>query len=236
MEELGYLTGGIAHDFNNLLTGILGYASFLRTFLPEGSRGHEAAGHIEQSARRAAELTRRMLDFSHRETPPLRPERIDPLVEEAVGILSSCVPGNVEIRTDLRAPADPVMADPDALIRALLHLGTNASDAMPGGGLLSIDTAPFVSDGSLVLDHVPIPEGQYVSIRVSDTGCGIPEPVREKIFTLFFSTKPGEEGTGLGLPMVGRCVRKHGGFLQVESRENEGTTVRILLPTKPSID
>jgi signal transduction histidine kinase len=234
MEELGYLAGGIAHDFNNLLTGILGYASLLRTFLPEGGNGYEAAGAIEQSARRAAELTRRMLEYSRRESPPLRPVGIHRLIEEAAGILSATLPGNVEIRTDLRAPADTVMGDPEILERALLHLGANAGDAMPGGGRLTLATGSFASDGTTSFADVPVPEGDYISLRVSDTGCGIPESLRNRVFAPFFTTKPEGRGTGLGLALVSRCVRQHGGFLRLESREGEGTTFEILLPVRPS--
>jgi two-component system cell cycle sensor histidine kinase/response regulator CckA len=236
MEDLGYLTGGIAHDFNNLLTGILGYASYLRTFLPEGSKGFEAAKAIEQGARRAAGLTRRMLEYSRRDPPELRPEGIHRLLEEAIGVLSASVPGDVEIRAELRASCDRVMADRETLLRALLHLGTNAIDAMPGGGRLTFSTGPFVSDGSVAFDGMPVPAGDYVSIAVSDTGCGIPESIRKQLFDPFYTTKPEAAGTGLGLPMVSRCVRGHGGFLLMDSRAGEGTTFRILLPAQPSSD
>jgi two-component system cell cycle sensor histidine kinase/response regulator CckA len=234
MEEIGYLAGGIAHDFNNLLTGILGYASLLRTSLPQGGREFEAARAIEQSARRAADLTRRMLDYSRRESQELRPEGIHRLIDEAVGILSASVPGNVEIRADLRAASDRVMADPETLVRALLHLGTNAGDAMPDGGRLTFSTDLFVSDGDVEFDGVRIPAGDYVSIGVSDTGCGIPDSIRNQVFAPFFTTKPEGVGTGLGLTMVSRCVRKHGGFLRMDSRAETGTTFQILLPARPS--
>jgi len=234
MEELGYLTGGIAHDFNNLLTGILGYASYLRTFLPEGSKGSEAAKAIEQSARRAAELTRRMLEYSRRDPPELRPEGIHRLLEEAIGILSASAAGNVEIRAELRAPSDRVMADRETLLRALLHLGTNAREAMPDGGRLTFSTEPFVSDGSVAFDGVPVPAGDYVSIGVSDTGRGIPDSIRKQVFDPFFTTKPEGAGAGLGLPLVSRCVRTHGGFLRLDSRAGAGATFRILLPIQSS--
>ncbi len=234
MEELGYVSGQIAHDFNNLLTGILGYASYLRTLLPEDGKAYEAAGHIERSARRAAELTRRMLDYSQREAAQHRPVDIDRVIGDAIGILSASVGPDVEIRAELCAPPGPVTGDPDNLLRALLHLGVNAGDAMPEGGLLTISSGPFASDGDVSFDGVPVPEGEYVSIAVADTGRGIPDSLKEQVFAPFFTTKPEEAGTGLGLPMVSRCVRKHGGFLRVESREGAGTTVQILLPVRPS--
>ena len=230
MEVIGRLAGGIAHDFNNLLTGILGYASLLKTYLPEGSEGHDAAACIERSARRASELTRQLLAYSRRETPKFRPLEIRRVIGETIEILSRTVNKNVEIRTDLQAPPGPVMGDPGPLVQALLNLGVNASDAMPSGGVLTFSTAPFSSDGEVYFNDVPVPEGRYVSVRVSDTGCGIPESIRDQVFAPFFTTKAPGEGTGLGLSMVYSCVRSHGGFLRLDSRLGHGTTFQILLP------
>jgi nitrogen-specific signal transduction histidine kinase/CheY-like chemotaxis protein len=230
MEAIGRLTGGIAHDFNNLLTGILGYASLLKTYLPEGGEGHEAAECIERSARRASELTRQLLAHSRREAPKLRPLEIRRVIGEAIGILSRSVNKNVEIRTDFRAEPEPVMGDPGSLIQALLNLGVNAGDAMPSGGVLSFSTDSFESDGETLFGDLPVPEGRYVSVGVADTGSGIPESIRDRVFTPFFTTKAPGEGTGLGLPMVYSCVRSHAGFIRLDSRPGRGTTFHILLP------
>jgi two-component system cell cycle sensor histidine kinase/response regulator CckA len=230
MEVLGRLTGGIAHDFNNLLTGILGYASLLKTSLPEGGDGYEAAEYIERSALRASELTRQLLAYSRRESPKLRPVGIHKVLGEAIQILSRSVNKNVEIRADLRAPSDQVMGDPGALLQALLNLGVNASDAMPAGGILTLATAPFASDGTVPFNDAPVPEGGYVSVSVSDTGSGIPESIRDQVFAPFFTTKAPGEGTGLGLSMVHTCIRSHRGFLRLESRVGRGTTFQFLIP------
>jgi len=230
MEAIGRLTGGIAHDFNNLLTGILGYASLLKTYLPEGGEGHDAAAYIERSARRASELTRQLLAYSRREAPKLRPLEIRRVIGEAIEILSRAVNKNVEIRTDFQAPPAPVMGDSGPLVQALLNLGVNANDAMPSGGVLTFSTAPFSSDGEVYFDDVLIPEGRYVSVCVSDTGSGIHESIRDRVFAPFFTTKAPGEGTGLGLSMVYSCVRSHGGFVRLESPAGPGTTFRILLP------
>jgi two-component system cell cycle sensor histidine kinase/response regulator CckA len=230
MEVLGRLTGGIAHDFNNLLTGILGYASLLKTFVPEGGDGYQAAEYIERSARRASELTRQLLAYSRRESPKLRPVEIHKVVAEAIQILSRSVNKNVAIRTDLGAPSDRVMGDPGSLLQALLNLGVNAGDAMPEGGILTLATAPFSSDGTACFDDAPVPDGEYVAVSVSDTGSGIPEEIREQVFAPFFTTKAPGEGTGLGLSMVRTCIRAHRGLLRVESQVGAGTTFRFLLP------
>ena len=230
MEAIGRLTGGIAHDFNNLLTGILGYSSLLKTFLPENGRGYEAAAYIERSARRASELTRQLLAYSRRETPRFRPVDLRKVTGEAVGILARSVNKNVEIHSDFHHPQEPVTGDAGALLQALLNLGVNAADAMPGGGHLTFSTAPFVSDGEVFLNDVLVPEGRYVSICVADTGSGIPEEIRDEVFAPFFTTKAPGEGTGLGLSMVYSCVRTHGGFVRFVSSVGVGTTFQILLP------
>lgn len=230
MEAIGRLTGGIAHDFNNLLTGILGYSSLLKTILPESGQAQDAAVYIERSARRASQLTRQLLAYSRREAPTFRPVDLRKVTGEAIGILSRSVNKNVEIYTDFQLPQDPVSGDAGALVQALLNLGVNAADAMPDGGHLTFSTSPFVSDGGVCLDDVPVPEGRYVSICVSDTGTGIPEEIRDEIFAPFFTTKAPGEGTGLGLSMVYSCVRTHGGFMRLVSSVGVGTTFQILLP------
>ena len=230
MEAIGRLTGGIAHDFNNLLTGILGYSSLLKTFLPENGQGYEAASYIERSARRASELTRQLLAYSRRETPTFRPVDLRRVTAEAIEILSRSVNKNIEIHTDFHVPQEPVAGDAGTLVQALLNLGVNASDAMAGGGHLTFSTLPFVSDGEVFLNGVLVPEGRYVSICVADTGSGIPEDIRDEVFAPFFTTKALGEGTGLGLSMVYSCVRTHGGFVRLVSSVGVGTTFQILLP------
>ena len=230
MEAIGRLTGGIAHDFNNLLTGILGYSSLLKTFLPENGRGYEAAAYIERSARRASQLTRQLLAYSRRETPKFLPVDLRKVIGEAIGILARSVNKNVEIHTGFHHPQEAVSGDAGALVQALLNLGVNACDAMPGGGHLTFSTSTFVSDGEVYLNDVLVPEGRYVSILVADTGSGIPEEIRDEIFAPFFTTKAPGEGTGLGLSMVYSCVRTHGGFLRLVSSVGVGTTFQILLP------
>lgn len=230
-EDFAYIAGEVAHDFNGLLTGIMGYASYLKALLPKNDKTFQAANSIEISARRAAELTRRMTEYSNKEMSAPTPLKLDQIVETAINDLSISAADNVRISTKLETPSGLVMGDPNALCRALFHLGKNAIDAMPAGGRLTFSMRPFVSGGNIAFDGFYIPEGDYVSIVVSDTGCGIPESLWKQVFDCFFTTKP--EGNGIGLPLVTRCVRKHGGFLRMESQEG-GTTFEILLPVIPS--
>ncbi|MCL2102772.1 MAG: HAMP domain-containing histidine kinase [Syntrophorhabdaceae bacterium] len=214
------------------MTGILGYASYLKTLLPEDEKKFHAANSIEISARRAADLTRLITEYSHKEMPTHKPVKIDQVAEEAFNELSAVAPDKVHISVEFGASAVLVLGDKDTLIRSLLHLGENAIEAMPDGGRLTISTRPFVSDGENVeFDGFPVYRGDYVSIIVSDTGCGIPEQTRKQVFDCFFTTKP--EGNGIGLAMVRRCVRKHKGFLRMDSRE-DGMVFEILLPALPS--
>ena len=231
LEDLGYVVGEIANDFNDLLTGILGYVARLKTLIPEDDQKFQTANAIEISARRAVELTHRIIRHSPKDTPKPRLFQINPIVEKAADKLSAAA-DNVRIITELQTPPGPIMGDSKMLLRALFHLGRNAIEAMPSGGLLTFSTHPFFSDGTTTFDGFPVPEGGYVSIVVSDTGCGIPESLREKVFDCFFTTKT--EGTGIGLTLTARCVRKHVGFLRVENRE-DGVTFEILLPTKMSL-
>lgn len=230
LEAIGRLSGRIAHEFNNLLTGIIGYASLLKSTLPEGDKSHQAAVFIDRSAQRAAALTEHLLRHIRGQVPKPRAVDIGMIVEEAAGTLSGAARANVEIRTDLQAPPVPVMGNPKELVQSLLDLGANAVDAMPDGGTLTFSTSLFASDGEVLVDGAPVPEGRYVSIAVSDTGTGIPEAVRDQVFSLFFTTRTAGEHSGLGLPLVRGAVRAHGGFIDFSSREGRGTTFRILLP------
>lgn len=234
MEAIGRLTGAIAHDFNNSLTGILGYSSLLKTRLPAGGKEREAAEKIERSARRASELTRKLLAYSRREA--LTPRPIDPrrILYEAPTILSRHVNENVEIRIECGDIPELVTGDAEWLTQALVDLGINAADAMPNGGVLTLSTALFHSEGEVSACDAIVPEGSYLAVSVSDTGTGIPESIRDQVFVPFFTTKPPDKIAGLGLPLVRSCVRAHGGYLRILSQEGKGTTVQILLPLEAS--
>jgi len=234
METIGRLTGAVAHDFNNYLTGILGYSSLLKTRLPESGKEHEAAANIERSARRASELTRQLIAYSRRVALGPRPIDLRRILGEAPAILSRRVSENVEIRTECGEIPEFVTGDAEWLTQALVDLGINAADAMPDGGVLTFSTSLFHSEGEIPAYNAVVPEGRYLSVSVSDTGAGIPESIRDQVFTPFFTTKPPEKAAGLGLPMVRSCVRAHGGYLRLLSREGKGTTVQILLPLDPS--
>jgi CheY-like chemotaxis protein len=231
MEALGRLTGGIAHDFNNLLTGILGYASLLKTTLPESTEQFEAADYIERAAKRASHLTRQLLAYSRKETAALlRPTDIHRVIGEAVEILSRAENKDTRIVTRLDAKRSVVEADPTGLVQLLLNLGVNAGDAMPGDGVITISTANIDTGDDTVIEGTRVRDGEWLAVRVSDTGPGIPPEIRDRIFEPFFTTKGEGKGTGLGLSTAYGCAKSHGGYIFLESGASGGASFLILLP------
>lgn len=232
MEAVGQLTGGIAHDFNNLLTGITGSLDMIRR-----RREKDPAADIERylavveaSASRAASLTQRLLAFSRRQS--LDPRPVDPaqlirgmedLIRKSIGEL---------IALDLKAAPGlwRGRCDPNQLESAILNLAINARDAMPEGGRLTIEARNIaVDNGERLRRRLPA-SGEYVMIRVSDTGHGMSPDVMAKAFDPFFTTKPLGKGTGLGLSMIYGFAQQSGGAVGIESTEGVGTTVTLFLP------
>jgi two-component system, cell cycle sensor histidine kinase and response regulator CckA len=223
MEAVGTLAGGVAHDFNNILTGILGYASLLRQEMEAGSPLSADVEAIAGSARRAAELTQQLLTFSRR-SPQVETAAVDVngIVKEIAFLLGRTFDKSisVEIVLDPRGPA--VEGNAGQLHQAILNLCLNARDAMPRGGRLRIQTGTAAASGR------GRERGERVFIRVSDTGTGMPQAVRDHLFEPFFTTK--ESGRGLGLAMVYGIVRGHEGEIAVQSEQDAGTTFEISLP------
>jgi PAS domain S-box-containing protein len=231
MEAVGRLAGGIAHDFNNLMGGIMGHASLLRVDATEGTELYQGLDTIEHTARRAAELTHRLLSFSRNGTPTIADVDVGGVL---VDTLSIAMPG-FDKRTVLVQSISPDLAyvpgDRTQLEEVILNLVINARDAMGHhDGTLTVDACNVIIDESFCTSHgVPVlPDGSYVQIRVSDTGCGLSPEARDHLFEPFFTTRP--EGTGLGLSIVWRVVHDHGGTIIVASVPNQGTTFTLYLP------
>jgi PAS domain S-box-containing protein len=232
MEAIGQLTGGIAHDFNNLLHGISLSLEMLRRVRDSGNVEQWARyfGMADGSVKRAAALTQRLLAFSRRQTLDPKPVDTSELVCGLEDLIRSTVGPEIDVRLDCPRNIWPSKIDPPQLENALLNLCINARDAMsPGGGRLSISLADIQLDASSA-SRRDLSPGDYVAIRVADTGAGMTEEVRALVFDPFFTTKPQGEGTGLGLSMVYGFVRQSGGNVEIESEVGRGTTVQILLP------
>jgi PAS domain S-box-containing protein len=225
MEVVGQLAGGVAHDFNNILTAILGAAQILSERLPVGSDDRDVAEELVGAALRATELTRQLLAFSRKGPMQMRPLQMHRVIEEAIRLLSRSLDKRIEIRRELAADPDTILGDPALLQSAILNLAVNGRDAMPDGGVLTFSTAVVsASPGERA------PGGELLAITVRDTGSGMDEAVRLRLFEPYFTTKPAGKGTGLGLASVYGCVRSHKGQVQVESAPGRGSSFRILLP------
>ncbi|MDO9561599.1 MAG: PAS domain S-box protein [Bradyrhizobium sp.] len=230
MESVGQLTGGIAHDFNNMLTVITGTIEILAAGVRDRPQLAQIAALIGDAADRGAKLTANLLAFARKQ--PLRPTRIDvnALVGEAAGFLEQTLGRQIEIQTNLSDYLWPSYIDAGQLSSALVNLGINARDAMPDGGKLTFTTNNITLDGpagaARGVDH----PGDYIVVEVADTGTGIPEAIRDRIFEPFFSTKETGQGTGLGLSMVFGFAKQSGGNIEVRSEADRGTRFRIYLP------
>jgi signal transduction histidine kinase/CheY-like chemotaxis protein len=234
MEELGQLTGGIAHDFNNTLTVITGTIEILAEAVAEKPDLAMITRLISEAADRGAELTAHLLAFARKQ--PLQPRETDIslLMLESAKLLRSTLGEHIEIETILKQDVWPALVDPSQLSSALLNLAINARDAMPRGGKLTLQASNMILDEADAAATGEIRPGSYVLIAVSDTGIGIPQAIRDKIFEPFFSTKEVGKGTGLGLSMVYGFVKQSGGHIKLYSEEGHGTTFQIYLPRADS--
>jgi PAS domain S-box-containing protein len=236
LEAVGQLTGGIAHDFNNLLTVILGQSDLLSADLAQDRERALMADTINAAARRGAELTRQLLAFARRQ--PLQPARlhIAALVESLLPMLRRTLSATIEVKVVLAADAWPCLADPAQLEAALLNLAINARDAMPNGGVLTIETGNAVLDEHYTARNPDALPGEYAIVSISDTGHGMAPEITARAFEPFFTTKPVGQGTGLGLSMVYGFVKQTGGHIKIYSEVGRGTTVKLYLPRAGQAD
>ena len=224
MEAVGQLTGGLAHDFNNLLTPVIGGLEIIARSLEE-PRLRRVAETALESSRRGAKLTSQLLAFSRIQRIQMAPVRVNRVIETMKLMLKHTIGGAVTVRTRLAAEAGLALCDENQLENAILNLAINARDAMPEGGTLTISTG-LSREG----ESVELEAGDYVCVAVADTGQGMTAEVAARAIEPFFSTKPLGRGTGLGLAQVYGIARQSGGSLRIDSREGEGTRVRLILP------
>ena len=232
MEAVGQLTGGIAHDFNNMLTGIIGSLELLRRRIARGKLD-DLDGLIDlgvTSANRAAGLTHRLLAFSRRQSLDPKPVEINQLVSSMGELLQRSINESISLQMRLSDSLWTAEADPNQLESALLNLVINARDAMPGSGILTVETTNRHLDSVFTAAYGTLNPGDYVELSVSDTGCGIPEHLMGRVFDPFFTTKPIGQGTGLGLSMIYGFARQSHGHVTIHSEVGKGTTVSLFLP------
>src|SRR5262249_3793989 len=230
MEAIGQLAGGVAHDFNNLLTVILGNLSFALSRPDKSDSRYELLRNDEQSGRRAAELTPRLLGFSRRTMLRVEPYDLNRAIEEAVRFLGRTLDPRIQIEARPGKGLWLVKADPSQVNQVLMNLALNARDAMPQGGRITFESANFVPDTDFLHWHLDARPGAYVRLRVTDTGHGMTPEVRQRIYEPFFTTKETGKGTGLGLAMVFGIIKQHRGWIECESSPGRGTCFDIYLP------
>jgi PAS domain S-box-containing protein len=234
MEAVGRLAGGIAHDFNNLLTVINGYSSMLLDTFKGNPYAVSQAGEILNAGTRAGELVAQLLAFSRRQMIKSKPIEVNQLIHTVERMLRRIIGEHIEFRTDLQADAGWILADPNQMEAVLLNLVTNAQDAMPQGGMLSIETAA-IRVAEWQEQQLKLPAGSYVRLSVGDTGEGMDAETQQHIFEPFFTTKQTGKGTGLGLSSVYGTVEQSGGHISVASRVGQGTVFTIYLPRLDSV-
>lgn len=230
MESLGRLAGGVAHDFNNILTVIRGYAELLREELPQGDGRRDDADELVRASERATGLTRQLLALSRQPQLQARDVDVNQLVWELEKLFRRVLGEPVKLVTALDDDAGAVHADPVQLEQVLLNLVVNARDAMPDGGTLSIETRRLLASPQDEPCLGGMPPGDYVQLRVSDTGVGMDADTLARIFEPFFTTKDVGKGSGLGLAIVYSIAQQSGGTVAVESEPGQGATFRVLLP------
>lgn len=230
MEAIGQLAGGVAHDFNNILMVIMGYGNMLKIDLDLDSPQKEKLEHIIEAADKAAQLTRGLLAFSRKQEMKTRVVNLNDVVQQVEKFIVRVIGEDVRLATR-HDPADLlVKVDSGQIEQVLVNLATNARDAMPKGGVLTIGTGLLDIDELFVHANGYGEPGRYALISVSDTGVGMDEKTKARIFEPFFTTKEVGKGTGLGMAIVYGIVKQHRGFINVYSEPQIGTTFRIYIP------
>ena len=235
LEAIGTLAAGIAHDFNNILTSIIGHAELSQLHMQDNPKALSNIGQILKAGMRARDLVKQILTYARQTEEERKEVRLAPIVQETVRFIKASLPKKIEISCTLDTDGDRVWADSSQLYQVVLNLCTNAAQAMKDkGGRLNIKLKRTTLTRHDSLMHADAAPGDYVVLEVRDTGCGIPEELKERIFDPYFSTKQAEEGTGLGLAVVQGIVQAHGGFITVESEQGKGSTFRVFLPAQDS--
>jgi two-component system cell cycle sensor histidine kinase/response regulator CckA len=229
MEAIGRLAGGVAHDFNNLLTAIIGYNGLLMDSVVNEPILLAYGREVQGAAERAAVLTRQLLTFSRRHVSKPTLLNLNDGVLNMRNLLSRVIGEDIEIVTKLQADLGSVRVDPVELDQVVMNLAVNARDAMPEGGRLLFETANVIISAGEEYDTVSVP-GDYVMLRVQDTGCGMDAATKSRLFEPFFTTKQQGKGTGLGLSIIYGVVQQNGGFIAVDSEVGAGATFSIYLP------
>ena len=236
MEAVGLLAGGVAHDFNNILSVIMGYAGMLKMDTGLTARQQEKIDHINEAAERAAQLTGGLLAFSRKQKLTPKSVNLNDIINHLQKFLVRVIGEDIHLKSIVHEVNLPVCADNGQIEQAIINLATNARDAMPQGGLLTIETGMQEVDTDFAKAHGYGHAGRYAVITVADSGSGMDEETQQKIFEPFFTTKETGKGTGLGLAIVYGIIKQHNGFINLYSEPGNGSVFRIYLPLLAQTD
>lgn len=230
MEAVGQLAGGIAHDFNNILTAVIGYASILEISAGQDAQMNNGVQQIIKAAERGANLTKSLLAFSRRQAANIQTADLNEIVVRSEKLLCHLINETVELKIVLQSSPLMVNVDSMELEQVLMNLITNSRDAMPRGGVITLETGQATVDHQFIKEHGFGIPGQYAMLNVTDTGSGMDQKTSEKIFEPFFTTKENGKGTGLGLAIVYNIIKSHKGNIVCTSKPGDGTRFTIYLP------
>lgn len=230
LEALGTFAGGVAHDFNNIISVIVGYGGIMEMRLPEDDPNTPYLREIMAASERATRLTESLLIFSRKQTAELKPVSINDLVNGMKKMVFRIIGEDIETNIRLAPQTLTVMGDYGQLEQVLMNFATNARDAMPDGGSLTLETELQEIDDAFIHSNGFGKPGRYALISVTDTGAGMDEQTRERIFEPFFTTKDQGKGTGLGLSIVYGIINQHNGYIHCRSEQGKGTTFKVYLP------
>jgi nitrogen-specific signal transduction histidine kinase len=230
IEAIGRLAGGIAHDFNNLLTAIRGYSDLLLLRIDSSSPLRRDVEEIQKAGERAASLTRQLLAFSRKQV--LQPKVLDlnAVVAGMDGMVRRLIGEDIDLVTVLKPGLWNVQADPGQVEQVIMNLVVNSRDAMPQGGKVTIETSNEELDDRYVRRHAVVKPGEYVRLSISDTGLGMDEVTKSRLFEPFYTTKEKGKGTGLGLSTVYGIVKQSGGYIWVYSETGKGAAFKVYFP------
>ena len=230
MEAIGRLAGGIAHDFNNILTAIIGNLDLIKMDVPEGESVPDELEEIHKAANKAADLTGQLLAFSRKQIISPKIINLNDIIKDIKAMLRRLIRADVKIETLLSPDLPSIKVDASQLQQLILNLTLNARDAMPHGGKLTIETSCVMLDEEYRKTHVYVGPGPHVLLTVTDTGKGMNEETRSRVFEPFYTTKEMGRGTGLGLSTVFGIVKQSGGHITVYSEEGRGSCFKVYLP------
>ena len=231
MEAVGRLAGGVAHDFNNLLIPVIGYSELLLEEFRSNDPARRSLEEIIKAGHSAKALVHQLLAFGRKQPLDIKVLQINAVIKNLKGLLQRTIREDVQFRMVLAPDLPCIKGDAGQLEQILINLAVNAQDAMPGGGMLTIETADTTIDEAFAASYRGATPGRYVMMAVSDDGHGMTPEIQAQIFEPFFTTKERDKGTGLGLSTVYGIVKQHGGNIWVYSEPDKGTTFKIYLPT-----